>query len=99
MTSSLKVLIIGLFIGLFIINLIFRAKVLKAYKYLIKNDISFSALDALSKRKLQQNIIPRYPNHREEIMKFVQSMKTSIFLSIGVIVLILVLALTYRFVF
>jgi len=93
MNPTFKVLIISMFVGLFVINFYFRAKVMKAYKYLIQNDIKFSAMDALSRSKMENNILPRYPRHRVEIYNFVALMKKSLLLSSGVIVLIIIIAL------
>ena len=96
MAITLKVLIISMFVGLFLINILFRAKVMKSYKYLIKNDIRFSVKDVLSKSRMENDILPLYPKHREEITNFVHLMRTSLLLSFGVIVLILGLALTFK---
>lgn len=97
MNPTFKVLIIGMFIGLFLINIYFRARVMKAYKYLIKNNIQFSARDVLSRSKLEHAILPQYPSHRSEIINFVALMKRSLMLSLGVIVLIIVITLVFHF--
>jgi len=86
-----------MFVGLFLINLYFRAKVLKAYKYLMQNDIKFSAKDILSKTKLEQEILPRYPKHKNEILNFVNLMRRSVMLSIIVIILIALVGLVIKF--
>lgn len=97
MNPTFKVLIISMFVGLFVINIYFRAKVMKAYKYLIKNNIKFSATDILSKSKMENNVIPRYPKHEAEIRNFVDLMKRSLLLSLGVVILILSITVIYHF--
>lgn len=93
MNPTIKVLIIGMFVGLFIINVYFRAKVMKSYKYLIQNNIEFSALDVFSKSKMKNELLPKYPKHQKEIELFVFLMKKSLILSLGVIVLIIAIGL------
>jgi len=97
MALTFKVLIISMFVGLFMINIIFRARVMKAYKYLVKNDIRFTAKDILSKSKMENDILSKYPDHQKEIKNFVDLMKTSLMFSIGLIVVILALALIFNF--
>lgn len=86
-----------MFVGLFVINIYFRAKVMKAYKYLIQNNIKFSATDILSKSKMENNVLPRYPKHKAEIQNFVDLMKRSLLLSLGVVILILAITMVYHF--
>jgi len=86
-----------MFVGLFAINIYFRAKVMKAYKYLVQNNIKFSATDILSKSKMENTVLPRYPKHQAEIKNFVELMKRSLLLSAGVIILILTITLVYHF--
>lgn len=93
MIPTFKVLLISMFVGLFLINIYFRAKVMKAYKYLIQNDIKFSAMDMLSKSKLEGVVLPKYPKHQSQILNFAHLMKKSLLLSAGVIVLILAIGL------
>lgn len=96
MALTFKVLIISMFVGLFLINIFFRARVMKAYKYLVKNDIRFTAKDILSKSKMENDILPKYPDHQKEIKNFVDLMKTSLMFSLGLILVILVLALIFN---
>lgn len=87
-----------MFVGLFLINLYFRAKVLKSYKYLVQNDIKFGAKDVLRKAKMEQDILPRYPKHKNEILNFVGLMRKSILLSLLLITLIAIVGLIFKFV-
>lgn len=88
MNPPIKYLVISLFVGLFIINIYFRAKVMKAYKYLIQNKIEFSAMDVLSKSKMKNELLPKYPKHQKEIKHFVKLMKKSLLMSLGLITII-----------
>lgn len=98
MNPTIKYLLISMFVGLFIINIYFRAKVMKAYKYLIQNNIEFSALDVFSKSKMENELLPKYPKHHNEIKLFVSLMKKSLLLSLGVIVLIITIGLVATYV-
>jgi hypothetical protein len=78
MDLILKPLIIGLFIALLFLNIYFRVKVLKAHKILIKNRVEFGTTHFFSKKKLEEEILPKYPHMKKEITSFVNYMHYSI---------------------
>lgn len=71
-------IVIGLFVAMLFVNLYFRAKVLKSYGILVRNKVEFGAAHIFSREKLEQEVLPRYPQHREAIETFVRHMRYSI---------------------
>lgn len=96
MGSTLVYLVIGLFVGLLFLQLYFRIKVLKIYKRLVRNEVQFETKHILSKRKMEEEILPKYPEHKEDIMKFVKEMRFSLQIASLLIVLIMVAGLILR---
>lgn len=78
MEMILKPLIIGLFVALLFLNIYFRIRVLKAHKILIKNRVEFGAAHFFSPKKMEEEVIPKYPHMEKEINTFVNNMKYSI---------------------
>jgi len=95
--SVIKIFLISVFAGLFVLNLYFRFKVLKAYKYLVKNDIKFSAKHVLSRTRMENEVYPKYAVHKAEIENFVNLMRNSIKISLGVILLLMVCGLIFKY--
>ncbi len=68
----------GLFAALLFVNLYFRMKVLKAYRKLVSRNVEFEARHVFQKQKLESDILPRYPESRNEILDFVNNLRFSI---------------------
>jgi hypothetical protein len=68
----------GLFAAMLFVNLYFRMKVMKSYGVLVRNKVQFDASHIFSKEKLEKEILPKYPNQREEIESFVKHIHFSI---------------------
>jgi hypothetical protein len=81
-------IVIGLFVAMLFVNLYFRAKVLKAYGVLVRNKVQFGAAHIFSRKKLEEEVLPRYPKFRTEIESFVRHMKYSIQMASVLIALI-----------
>ena len=81
-------IVIGLFIAMLFVNLYFRAKVLKAYGVLVRNKVQFGAAHIFNRKKLEEEILPRYPKFRNEIESFVRHMKFTIQMASVLIALI-----------
>ncbi len=81
-------IIAGLFIALLFLNLYFRAKVLKVYGVLVRNRVQFGAAHIFNRQKLEEEILPRYPQFREEIESFIRHMRYSIRMATVLIALI-----------
>lgn len=71
-------IIIGLFVAMLFLNLYFRAKVLKVYGVLVRNRVQFGAAHIFNRQKLEEEILPRYPQFRQEIETFIRHMRYSI---------------------
>ncbi len=71
-------IVIGLFVAMLFVNLYFRAKVLKVYGVLVRNHVEFGAAHIFNRKKLEEEILPRYPQFRNEIETFVRHMRYSI---------------------
>ena len=70
--------VIGLFVAMLFVNVYFRAKVLKTYGVLVRNRVQFGAEHIFSRKKLEEEILPRYPQYRQEILTFVDHIHYSI---------------------
>ncbi len=88
MYTLLISIVIGLFVGMLFVNLYFRAKVLKLYGVLVRNKVEFGAAHIFNRQKLEEEILPRYPQFRNEIESFVRHMKYSIKMASVLIALI-----------
>jgi hypothetical protein len=97
MVNILVFLIIGIFAALLFLNLYFRIKVLKVYKVLINNRIEFGKQHIFDKKKMQSEILPKYPGHQKEILLFVSHISYSIKIAIILIVLITLMGLILHF--
>ncbi len=96
MGSVLVYLIIGLFVSLLFLQLYFRIKVLKVYKRLVRNEVQFDSSHILNKRKMEEEILPKYPEHKEDILKFVKEMRFSLQIASLLIILILIAGFVLR---
>ncbi len=71
-------IVIGLFVAMLFVNLYFRAKVMKAYGVLVRNKVQFGAAHIFNRQKLEEEVLPKYPQFRTEIESFIRHMKYSI---------------------
>ncbi len=81
-------LVIGLFLAMLFLNVYFRVKVLKVYKVLVQNKVQFGSKHIFNTKRMEQEILPRYPQQKENILLFVRHIKYSIRLAVGLILLI-----------
>jgi hypothetical protein len=81
-------IVIGLFVAMLFVNVYFRAKVLKIYGVLVRNRVQFGAAHLFNKKKMEEEIYPRYPQHREDIETFVRHIHYSIRMASVLIALI-----------
>lgn len=89
-------LIIGLFVGMLFLQVYFRLRVLKVYKRLVQNEVQFDTSHILNKSKMESEVLPKYPEHKEDILKFVHEMKFSIQIASVLIVLIMIAGFILR---
>ena len=78
----------SLFAGMLFLNVYFRAKVLKVYGRLVRNEIQFEAAHFFDKEKMEKEIISKHPEHREDIEIFVRHMRYSMSMATVLIALI-----------
>jgi hypothetical protein len=71
-------IVIGLFIAMLFVNLYFRAKVFKVYGVLTRNKVAFGIDHIFNRKKLEEEVLPRYPEFRKEIETFISHMRYSI---------------------
>ncbi len=81
-------IIIGLFVAMLFVNLYFRAKVFRVYGILVRNKVEFGAAHIFNRQKLEQEILPKYPQFRNEIESFIRHMRYSIQMASVLIALI-----------
>ena len=81
--------IIGLFAAMLFLNIFFRVKVLKYYKYLVQNNVEFGLTHFLHEEKMNNEILIKYPEHRTEILAFVTLIRRSVTMASILIALIL----------
>lgn len=88
MYLTLVSLVIGLFIAVLFLNLYFRIKVLKVYKRLVRAEVEFDAKDIFNMDRIENEIIPTYPDHGEDIRTFINHIRYSVRLASVLITLI-----------
>lgn len=81
-------IVIGLFVAMLFVNLYFRAKVLKVYGVLVRNKVEFGANHIFNRKRLETEILPRYPQFRNEIESFIRHMQYTMKMASVLIVLI-----------
>jgi hypothetical protein len=91
MLEILIFFIAGCFLALLFINIYFRVRVLKEYKVLVQNRVQFGARHIFDRKKLEEEIIPKYPQQEESIRNFIRHMRYSIKMATVFAVLITIL--------
>lgn len=81
-------IVIGLFVAMLFLNVYFRVRVLKTYKILVQNEVEFGANHIFNRKKMEEEIFPRYPEFKTEIETFVNHMRYSIRMATVLIALI-----------
>jgi hypothetical protein len=72
------------------VNIIFRARVLEAYRSLQRNGVEFDGTDMLSQARIEE-LVGRFPEHESDIRQFTGGIRRSMSLASGLIVLITLL--------
>jgi hypothetical protein len=93
MYNILMIFIIGFFLALLFLNIYFRVKVMKHYKYLVQNRIEFNAKHILDKDKMETEVLVKYPEHASEIDAFATNIRNSVKIAAAILVLISLLGL------
>ena len=88
MSGNLFLILIVSFVGLLFLNIYIRLRVLKLYRRLVKNRVQFETNDLLNVKRMETEVIPKYPEHEDTIRQFVRQIKFSIRIAIVLVVLI-----------
>ncbi len=88
-TTALLIAIMACTFGLVVVNVVFRYRVLRAYRKLREHRVEFDGRMVLNRRRLEAEVIPRYPHLRKEILDFHRNMQTSVLLGSALVFLIL----------
>ena len=89
MYEILFLLIVAAFGAMLFVNIFFRVKILRSYRYLVKNRIEFNSSHFFNRNKLENEVLSKYPDHRDAIEDFIRLVKKSVSLASGLIVIIL----------
>lgn len=81
-------LVWGLFGAMLFLNLYFRIRVLKTYKRLVQNRVEFGASHLFNRKKMEEEVYPKYPQMKPDIEVFVNHIRYSIRMATVLIVLI-----------
>jgi len=92
MFIALIVIIIGLVLSLLFLNVYFRVKVFKSYKELVMNKVEFKGIHIFDRKRMEEEIIPKYPNMETQIRLFVGHIHFSISIAIFIVILISIFA-------
>ena len=80
--------VLGLFAAMLFLNLYFRIRVWKCYRRLADHHVEFGASHIFNRRKMEEEIYPRYPHMRADIELFVRHLRYSIRMATVLIALI-----------
>lgn len=83
--------VVGLVFALLFLNLVFRLSLLKTYRRLVNNKVEFESKHIFSKKLLEEEIIPKYPEMENDIRRFVRHIHNSIYIAAGIVILITIL--------
>ena len=84
----LVTVVIALFLAMLFVNLYFRAKVLRAYRDLVRTDVDFTAAQILSERRMEEEVVTAYPAHAGAIRAFGNNLRRSIRMATVLVLLI-----------
>jgi len=78
MRNLLIAIVCVLFVLMLGVNLYFRAKVLRAYRVLVRNRVDFTPAQIFSSQRVEDEIIPEYPAQAAAIRQFSGYLQRSI---------------------
>jgi hypothetical protein len=77
MYKLLIFIVIGLVFVMLCANIYFRVTVMKAYKKLVQNDVDFKGIHFFDAKRMEEEVLPLYPQHQDDILTFVKNMRYS----------------------
>ena len=78
MRTLLITIVCILFVAMLAVNLYFRAKVLRAYRVLVQNEVDFTPAQIFSSLRVEDEIVPKYPQSATAIRDFSGYLQKSI---------------------
>jgi len=90
---SIYFVIAVLLILFLVLNVMMRLYVFKIYRSLVKQRVDFEPAHFFNKKRLEEEILPKYPDAADEIKKFVWLVRFS--MTMATIILALILYLGY----
>ena len=81
-------IVIALFLAMLFVNLYFRAKVMRAYRILVQSEVDFTAGQILSQQRMEEEVVPTYPEQAQAIRDFGNYLRRSI--RMGTVLLLLI---------
>jgi uncharacterized membrane protein YjfL (UPF0719 family) len=98
MQAFLSALILGTFAAIVFLNLYFRIKVLHHYRKLRDSNVAFDPTHLLNHERLRAEVLPKYPEHADDMMAFAKHIQFSLWCASALIVLITAFAAVYMFI-
>ena len=81
-------IVCSLFLAMLFVNLYFRAKVMRAYRVLVRSEVDFTAQQILSRQRTEEEVVPAYPEQAEAIRDFGGYLRRSIRMATVLLLLI-----------
>ena len=81
-------IVIALFLAMLFVNLYFRAKVLRAYRILVQGRVDFTAGQIMSRKRMEAEVVPAYPEQAQAIRDFSNYLRRSIRMATVLLLLI-----------
>ncbi len=91
MYLNLYFLVVGLVAALLVVNIFFRARLLKLYRILVNARVDFEAKHIFNKSLMEEEIITKHPNMAKELRSFSQQIRNSIYIAAAIVLLITIL--------
>lgn len=98
MKSFVMVAVVVLFVCLLGLNIYFKANVIKAYKFLTNQNVNVTVGQLISKKRLDQEIIPHYPKHKDALLSLASKFRFCITYALTIIIVIAILGLSLLFI-
>ncbi len=86
-------IIVAAFAAILFLNVFFRVKILRLYRYLVQNKVNFSTRHFFNENKMREEVLIQYPEHEKEILEFVNLIKRSMTMASILIVVIIAFGL------
>jgi len=75
----LAYLLVAFFLALLILNFYFKKEILKHYRVLYQNRVEFSLSHIFDKKRMDVEVISKYPGQKADIVAFADKIRKSLF--------------------